>query len=87
MRHPRDLDEATQEFAFTIITNLKRFYSVYYTYHGGSLGQLISENINQRSAIDSLANLIEMLDCTLFEVKNAGDTKHALPNVKAVSHE
>ncbi|RPB00451.1 hypothetical protein L873DRAFT_816160 [Choiromyces venosus 120613-1] len=54
------------------------------SYLGGSLGQMISENINQRSAIDSLANLVAIVDHTLYEIKNRGDSKHPLANVKGI---
>ncbi|RPA91673.1 hypothetical protein L873DRAFT_1818968, partial [Choiromyces venosus 120613-1] len=84
VRRTRDLNKAAEELALNIIRSLKRFYGDYYPYLGGSLGQMISENINQRSAIDSLANLVELVDRTLWEVKNGGDKKHPLANVKGI---
>ncbi|RPA89499.1 DUF1703-domain-containing protein [Choiromyces venosus 120613-1] len=80
----RDLNKAAEELALSIITRLKRFYEDYYPYLGGSLGQMISENINQRSAINSLANLVQLVNRTLREVKNRGDKKHPLANVKGI---
>ncbi|RPB01585.1 hypothetical protein L873DRAFT_634150 [Choiromyces venosus 120613-1] len=82
----RDLNKAAQGLAVSIIRNLKGFYGDYYSYLGESLGQLISERIDQGDAINSLANLVQLVNRTLWEVKNGGDKKHPLANVKGVSH-
>ncbi|RPB03671.1 hypothetical protein L873DRAFT_1800155 [Choiromyces venosus 120613-1] len=84
VRRTRDLNEAAQGLADNIIWSLKRFYGDYYPYLGGSLDQLISKKINQGDAIDSLRNLVEIVNLTLREVKNGGDTKHPLTNVKGI---
>ncbi|RPB01509.1 hypothetical protein L873DRAFT_1803211, partial [Choiromyces venosus 120613-1] len=80
----RDLNKAAQGLAVSIIRNLKGFYGDYYSYLGESLGQLISERIDQGDAINSLANLVQLVNRTLWEVKNGGDKKHPLANVKGI---
>ncbi|RPA91704.1 hypothetical protein L873DRAFT_270356 [Choiromyces venosus 120613-1] len=80
----RDLNKAAQGLAVSIIRNLKGFYGDYYSYFGESLGQLISESIDQGDAINSLANLVQLVNRTLWEVKNGGDKKHPLANVKGI---
>ncbi|RPA90217.1 DUF1703-domain-containing protein [Choiromyces venosus 120613-1] len=79
-----DLNKAAQELALNIIGNLEQFYRTYHPYLGGSLDQLISKNINQGSAISSLITLVRIVDYTLQEVKNGGDTEHPLANVKGI---
>ncbi|RPB01402.1 hypothetical protein L873DRAFT_1803582, partial [Choiromyces venosus 120613-1] len=84
VRRTRDLNEAAQGLANNIIQSLEEFYGDYYPYLGGSLDQLISKEINQGDAIYSLANLVDIVDHTLREVKNGGDKKHPLANVKGI---
>ncbi|RPA89845.1 hypothetical protein L873DRAFT_1822113, partial [Choiromyces venosus 120613-1] len=79
-----DLNKAAQGLANNIIGNLDQFYRTYHPYLGGSLDQLISKNINQGDAIASLTTLVRIVDYTLQEVKNGGDTKHPLANVKGI---
>ncbi|PWW75688.1 hypothetical protein C7212DRAFT_363813 [Tuber magnatum] len=81
-RRARDLDKAAEGLAVNIIGSLKDFYQTYYLHLGGPPGQLISENINLGDAIDSLRNLVRIVNHTLREVKNGGDIKHPLANVE-----
>ncbi|KAG0131609.1 hypothetical protein HOY82DRAFT_539353 [Tuber indicum] len=78
----RDLNEAAHGLATNIILSLKQFYRTYYPYLGSPHCQLISENINSGDAINSLRNLVGIVDYTLREVKSRGDTKYPLANVK-----
>ncbi|RPA95774.1 hypothetical protein L873DRAFT_1301258 [Choiromyces venosus 120613-1] len=80
----RDLNKAAEGLAVNIIWSLERFYRVYYSYLGGSSGQLMSENINQGDAIHSLRKLVLIVDDALSEIKNRGDKKHPLANVKGI---
>ncbi|RPB00804.1 hypothetical protein L873DRAFT_743052 [Choiromyces venosus 120613-1] len=84
VRRTRDLNKAAEELALNIIQSLEEFYGDYYPYFGVSLDQLISKEINQGSAINSLAELVGFVDYTLREIKNGGDTKHPLTNVKGI---
>ncbi|RPA90761.1 hypothetical protein L873DRAFT_1820592 [Choiromyces venosus 120613-1] len=71
----RDLNKAAQGLTVSIIRNLKGFYGDYYSYLG---------DIDQGDAINSLANLVQLVNRTLREVKNGGDKKHPLANVKGI---
>ncbi|KAG0633602.1 hypothetical protein HOY80DRAFT_1063168 [Tuber brumale] len=65
-----------------MIRSLKEFDRTDHLPLGGPPGQLISENINLVDTIDSLANLVLIVNHTLHEINNRADTKHPLANVK-----
>ncbi|KAG0134049.1 hypothetical protein HOY82DRAFT_603200 [Tuber indicum] len=83
VRYKHDLNEAGEELALNSIRSLKVFYEVYYHYLGGSLGQQISEKINQRSAMDSLANLVMPMGITSVVTRslNLGSTEIQVWNI------
>lgn len=87
VEHAQDLNTAAKELSANITWSLKEFCRDYHMYFGKSAQDLISENVDDGSAISSLRKVVSYTNRTLLEVKRKRDTEHPLAKIKGVSHQ
>lgn len=85
VRRGPDLTKAAQGLSDGINGSIGLFYEQNHSYFGISAEKLISERINWENPISSLDGLVRLVNQTLAEIKDGGNARHPLTNIRGVS--
>lgn len=85
-RNP-DLNATARKFASVIVDGLKDFYTQYHSYWGVPAGKLVFDKVNIENPVNSLRQLVKLVNETLSKVQENGDESHPLASVKGVSND